>query len=181
MLRRPAFLEKEHVAGARLGTAYHNVFAYIDLTGDMDEAKIEAELLRLTDACILTEAEAEAIETGKIQTFFASALGREMRNARVYREAPFEISIPAGEITGDGRSEELLLQGIIDCYYETAGGKLVLFDYKTDACIKEDELAEKYKIQLYWYKRALEKILSRSVDETYIYSVYLDREILIEF
>ena len=77
--------------------------------------------------------------------------------------------------------EKILVQGIIDLYYITKQGEIVLVDYKTDYVPENDEnyLIEKYKGQLNLYKRALEQALGKKVDKTYIYSTYLDKEILI--
>ena len=58
---------------------------------------------------------------------------------------------------------------------------MVLIDYKTDYVEKdENELIEKYKIQLQLYKEALEKGTNKIVDEVYIYSLYLNKEIQLE-
>jgi len=42
---------------------------------------------------------------------------------------------------------------------------------------KINELIEKYKTQLELYKQALEQALHKKVDKTYIYSVYLGKQI----
>ena len=44
----------------------------------------------------------------------------------------------------------------------------------------EEELIERYKVQLEIYKKALEEALMKKVSETYIYSIHLCREIKIE-
>jgi len=57
-----------------------------------------------------------------------------------------------------------------------------LLDYKTDYVEENSEsvLIEKYKKQLALYKRALEDGLNLNVKEVYIYSLYLNKEILVE-
>ena len=57
-----------------------------------------------------------------------------------------------------------------------------MVDYKTDYVENTDEniLVDKYKIQLELYKRALESAMERKVKKMYIYSTYLNKEILIE-
>ena len=63
-------------------------------------------------------------------------------------------------------------------YYEKEDGNFVLIDYKTDYVENdENELIEKYKIQLELYKKALEEATNRNVDEVYIYSLYLNKAI----
>ena len=54
---------------------------------------------------------------------------------------------------------------------------LVLVDYKTDYVQNEEELVEKYKIQLELYKNALENALGTKINDVYIYSIYLEKEI----
>ena len=75
--------------------------------------------------------------------------------------------------------EKVLVQGIIDLYYINAEGNIVLVDYKTDyvANNNEQELIDKYKVQLNIYKRALEQALNKKVETVCIYSVYLDKKI----
>ena len=55
-------------------------------------------------------------------------------------------------------------------------------DYKTDYVKgdNEQELIDKYKGQLNIYKRALEQALNKKVKEVYLYSIYLDKEILVQ-
>ena len=53
----------------------------------------------------------------------------------------------------------------------------MLIDYKTDNIKEENELIINYTEQLTLYKKALEKALNRSVDEIYIYSTYLGKEV----
>ena len=94
---------------------------------------------------------------------------------------PFYIYLTADEIYGNGIKEKILVQGIIDLYYINANNKIVLVDYKTDYVVlgKEQELIDKYKKQLEIYKRAIEQSLNSKVEEAYIYSVSLGKEILL--
>ena len=87
----------------------------------------------------------------------------------------------AKEIYNENTDENILVQGIIDLYYISKDGKLKLIDYKTDYVEKgeENKLIEKYKSQLGLYEKALEKVFKRKVDEKYIYSVYLEKEVKI--
>ena len=105
-----------------------------------------------------------------------------MKNAKeIGRERPFYINIPTKEVYNEDIDEEILVQGIIDLYYITNDEKIILVDYKTDRVKSEEELIEKYKVQLNIYKRAIEKSLNKKVDKVYIYSVYLGKEIEVEY
>ena len=73
-------------------------------------------------------------------------------------------------------TDTILVNGIIDCYF-IEKGKVVLLDYKSDRTYDEGELKERYRIQLQLYKIALERALGLPVEETYIYSLAMGREI----
>ena len=77
--------------------------------------------------------------------------------------------------------EKVLVQGVIDLYYISSNGELVLVDFKTDYVPDKNEqiLIERYSSQLQLYKRALESATGKRVNKTYIYSTYLEKEIKI--
>ncbi len=82
----------------------------------------------------LTEEQQEAIDIEEIVQFFGTEIGKDLLRApRIDREVPFSMALPAGEVYKDAETagEPPLVQGIIDCLYETADG-LYLLDYKTD-------------------------------------------------
>ena len=72
--------------------------------------------------------------------------------------------------------ELVLVQGIIDVYFEEEDG-LVVLDYKTDRVRESRELVERYHGQLDYYARALEQATGKTVKEKIIYSFTLGEEI----
>ena len=76
--------------------------------------------------------------------------------------------------------EMILVQGIIDVFFEEEDG-LVVLDYKTDYVPQEPEetLKRRYGKQLALYGRALEEITGKRVREKILYSFYLGREIVL--
>ena len=185
-LNIPKFLQEDEetkITNAQKGTLIHLCMQKLELSNktytydDVKElvAKLEAKK-------IITTKEAEAININKIYQFTKSKIWNEMINAKqVEREKPFYINIPAKEVYSQELEEKLLVQGIIDLYYISADNELVLVDFKTDFVENREEqrLVDKYITQLDLYKRALESALGRKVDKTYIYSTYLEKEILI--
>jgi len=103
----------------------------------------------------------------------------------IKKETPFYLRIPVEEIFEDNQEnlkksgETILVQGVIDLYYIDKNDKLILVDYKTDFVKNgnEREIINRYKKQLEIYKRALENALNKKVDEVYIYSTHLEKEI----
>ena len=89
------------------------------------------------------------------------------------------ISVQASEMNDSWTGgEKILVQGIIDAYFEE-DGELVLVDYKTDRILPGEEkiLEERYRTQLDDYAQALERLLKKKVKEKIIYSFSLQKEI----
>ena len=87
------------------------------------------------------------------------------------------IGIDASELSDDfPAGETVLVQGVIDCYFEEEDG-LVLLDYKTDRVHKARELADRYRVQLDYYARALTQLTGKTVKERLIWSFALGEEI----
>ena len=67
----------------------------------------------------------------------------------------------------------MLLQGVVDCMYETADG-IVIIDFKTDRIRsgQERERAERYRPQLAAYRRAVEEVFGRPVIECVLFFLH---------
>ena len=72
--------------------------------------------------------------------------------------------------------EQILIQGVIDCLFREDDA-WILVDYKSDRLETADAFRRRYAVQLALYKRAVEQITHRPVEETYIYSLHLQQEI----
>jgi ATP-dependent helicase/nuclease subunit A len=108
-------------------------------------------------------------------------MNRVSKALEIHKEMPFYTYIPANEVYDIEEKENILVQGIMDLYFIDEAGKLVLVDYKTDYVQNKEELIEKYKVQLEIYKKALEESLAKKVDEVYLYSIFLNEELKVEF
>ena len=94
---------------------------------------------------------------------------------KIYREIKVSTFLSANEVYGIDFDDKILVQGIADCVFEE-NGQLVLVDYKTDRVNDKNELLERYKKQLTFYKYAIEKTLKMPVKEVMLYSFYLEKE-----
>ena len=122
---------------------------------------------------MMNEEMARCIRIKDILEFLGSNAGTRMRKCAemelLYKEQPF--------VLGMNKEEELvLIQGIIDVYFEEDDG-LVVLDYKTDKVLEAKELVEKYHAQLDYYAQALEQLTQKKVKEKIIYSFTLGKEI----
>ena len=178
----PRFLtEEEKLTGASRGSAYHKLLELLDFTEQYDEQKLAQAIEDYRAAGKLTEEMADCIRMEDILYFLGCESGRRMAAAaaqgKLYREQPFVLGVPAEEIYPEDQSgETILVQGIIDVYFEEPDG-LVVLDYKTDQVRAADELKEKYHAQLDYYARALEQLTEKPVKEKIIYSFTLRKEI----
>ena len=78
-----------------------------------------------------------------------------------------------------GESDEtILIQGIIDAYIEK-DDNIILVDYKTDNVRDVESLIKRYKTQLLLYKKSLEMSTGKTVNDIFIYSFALGKEIKI--
>ncbi|MGE5677928.1 MAG: helicase-exonuclease AddAB subunit AddA, partial [Pseudomonadota bacterium] len=175
--KRPRFLEEETgMTAAEKGTLMHFVLQHMDLSGDISQQGIKGQVQTMVTAELLTEQQAENVNTVKIAAFLKSSLGKRMiKSERIYREMPFTMEVECNQVFGTEAGcapggDKIVLQGIIDCYFEEAG-KLVLVDYKTDY-VPEGEsqkLKEKYRTQIEYYERALRQITGKELAGKYIY------------
>ncbi len=186
MTRQPSFMRSERL-GAEIGTAHHQVMSYIDIDRMRGLEKenyqdfVAAEIERIAaDGQLRPEITADRRLTERICSnvcgFFESDTGAAVLSARkVYREKPFEIEIRADEYDSDiaaDPEDTIIVQGIIDLYFEDGEGNLTLVDYKTDRCSTKEEqeaVARRYAKQLELYGRAMEKILKKPVKDKYLY------------
>lgn len=184
----PSFMRTEaEEAPARRGTAYgtiwHQVMATIDFAKTGTEVGIREAVRELVKGGRVREEEVSVLNYQKLYAFFSSPLGCAMREAdregRLHREQPFVMGKPAREVLPDRDEEDVVLvQGIIDGYYETDDG-IVLMDYKTDSLKPGDEgqLASRYRTQMGLYREALENMMDRTVKECILYSFSLGKAI----
>lgn len=164
---RPQFAQETlGLTPAQKGTALHRVMQCIRMDRTGSVAEIREELSRLVAEEYLTGQQAEAVSPAAVARFFASDLGREMRESvSLHREYPFSILAPARRFYPDvGEGEEVLLQGVIDCWFQRLDG-ITLVDFKTDRVTADSarERAETYRGQLAAYAYALEQITGQRV------------------
>ena len=139
-LSRPDFMVRERgLTAAQRGTALHLAMQYLPLEGDHSPETIREELRRLTAEGFLAARE-------------------------VHREFKFSILMPAADYGPGLEGEEVLLQGVVDCWFDGLEGITVL-DFKSDRIRPGGEAArgEEYRPQLEAYSRALERITGRRV------------------
>ncbi len=181
----PNFMQEgKDIKGASLGNLYHKILDKKDIIQIKDPQSLNKYLSDLHNNGNLTTEELKTINQEKLLMFLTSNIAERMRKAsmekKLFTERQFIMGVEATEINKHMKSDELvLIQGIIDVYFEEEG-EIVLLDYKTDRVdfsTGEETLIKRYAVQLDYYERALVKLTNKKVKERVIYSFALDKAI----
>lgn len=200
----PKFIENdERVTGSMRGSAFHKVMELFDFTKltikvnrntDAARALLREQIEEMRKGGRLSESYYEAVSVPKLAAFLTSGAAWRMAQAaragKLYKEQPFVLGLPANRLKPEFPPQEMvLIQGIIDVFFEEEDG-LVVLDYKTDAVDTVQELVKRYQVQLAYYSEALTQIFGSGADadgksgaaakpvkEKIIYSFKLGQEI----
>lgn len=171
IIEAPAFARRQTMTAADKGTAAHLLMQLIRI-GAHTEDSVKEELERLTTEGYMTPEQADAADKPSVARFFASDLGKRLcASDTVKREWEFNHAKPARELFDTDSRERVLLQGVIDCAF-LEDGAWVLLDYKTDRVpegVTPERAAEKHRLQIELYKKALAELTGKPVKEAYIH------------
>lgn len=190
MKPEPECLRPLERAANLIGTAYHQVMAFIEPEEDMDEGYVREQVSRIRAMGEISAEDEKDIDPKVILGFFEdeSGIGSEFikayQNGRLHREAPFEIAIEPdiyspelcrGDDTEWEQDDMMLLQGTIDCYFEDENGDITIIDYKTDRMRAGEDTErfikrkkQEYGVQLELYARAV-KMLGKNIKNKFLY------------
>lgn len=201
--KRPLFLDGEpserRADGAERGTATHLFMQFCDFSVfkgfcDDPETAVREEAARLAERKYITRRAASLIDVRRLTAFFTGdTFARICASPNVWREHRFNVNLLAADFTTDPGTKKalmdksVLVQGVIDCFFENPDGTLTLIDYKTDYIPTELEreaaeklLLDRHRLQLLYYKAACEKISAKKVSRVAIYSFALGASIDVE-
>ena len=168
---KPSFARDPSATATDIGTANHQFmqfcsFENIKLNGIVHEAN------RLLGIKMITEVQYQMLDFDALGRFFESDLYRKMTESkRLYREKRFSVSDVLDE-----SGERVLVQGVVDCFFENPDGSYTVVDYKTDRVKTADELVARHRVQVSYYRRAVERMTGCRVSKCLLYSFALDCE-----
>ena len=174
---KPLVLEAE-ITGTSYGTFMHTIIERLDYSNvTKDSIK---ELMNIIAKEMAVEGRINikraTEQIYKLYTEFLYGLLTEAK--KVEHEFEFVFEDDLKDIEGlEPLKAPSLIQGVIDMYVETKDDRRVIIDFKTDSVENEQELIDRYKIQLNVYRRAINVCYNKSVDEVYIYSFALNKMI----
>lgn len=184
----PSFMQpnKNEMSGSDKGTLYHSIFEYLDYNHIESYDMIQNQINEMFDKGFIDKNMKYGVKMSVFEKFAESTVAKRMRkaslNGDLWREQPFVIEISANEINEEAlQTEKVLVQGILDAFF-VEDDELVLVDYKTDRVKKGEEkiLIQRYEKQMKYYKEALVRIFEKNVKECIIYSVSLNKEIIVD-
>ena len=106
----------------------------LDVPGQVEKLRLEAKL---------TAEQAAAVDGPALRRFLEAPLAEEMRQAETAaREYRFTVLMPARDYDPAAAEEDsILLQGVVDCWFETPEG-ITVVDFKTDFVQTEEDVAQ---------------------------------------
>lgn len=177
---RPGFLSQSGLTPTERGTAVHTIMQFMDYSAAREN--FEQEIERLKEWEYITE-EQSKVDTLHIKRFVESKLfDRIIASNNVQKEMKFLTFMTAKELQNtideSLKNEKIVVQGAVDLMFVEDDG-IVIVDFKTDRVSDENSLIESYAEQLRIYADACSKITGLKVKEKIIYSLVLDRGIVV--
>lgn len=170
--RRPSFDTGRDLTPAQAGSAIHTVMERIRLDKAASVEGVRQEVSRLVEGGYLTPAQANTVDPSRVAHFWSSPLGQAaIRSGSLRREFKFSILSDARKFYSDAPAgETILLQGVVDCFFETPDG-LTVIDFKSDRIRpgQEPDRGEEYRLQVETYAQALSEIFSLPVVGKYVW------------
>ncbi|HPE95595.1 MAG TPA: 3'-5' exonuclease, partial [Bacillota bacterium] len=166
----PSFIH-ERSSGAQHGTAMHEFmqfasFKNVEVLGVHEEAKRLVELKFITGEQLLL------LNIKQLEGFFDSSLYGQIKSSpRVFREKRFSI-IENAELLGEkyaSQNEKILVQGVIDLFFENPDGSFTVVDYKTDFGDDSEAIAGRHMVQIQYYCRAVREMTRREATRAVVF------------
>ncbi len=156
---------------AALGTLYHKVMQNIDFFKNTEDG-VKEELARMVEEQIVSNEDASKIDEGAILRCLCGEIGELARDAmlhgRCFREQSFLMYKAANEVSDNFSSDDkVLVQGVVDLFID--GKQRMIVDFK-NSYLRDDEVIQKYKKQLYLYRSAIESAIGAKIDRVALYS-----------
>lgn len=179
----PDFLnDKKTADAAEAGTAMHMFMQFVDYAACEKAGGVNKEALRLLEEGFITERQSELLNFEKLEKFFGGSLYENIKNSKqIYREQRFNLEVSAFDEENSSFSDKnILVQGVIDLFYENGDGTYNVVDFKTDRVSGENAektLIERHRVQLEYYCRAVEEMTGKRVKHAYLYSFELSKAV----
>ncbi len=162
---------------ARIGTIYHKVMECIDFDTDT-LVGVETALKTMVSQNILTDDEMSLVDSNSILKCLKSDIIALAKKSDTRRESKFRMFAKASDVIDGSKSDDkVVVQGVIDLLI--LGEKNLIVDFKNSK-LNDPDIVNKYKKQLYLYKKAVEVAFSVKIDGAVLYSFKTGKEIYLD-
>ncbi|MBP3580322.1 MAG: helicase-exonuclease AddAB subunit AddA [Clostridia bacterium] len=182
----PDFLSgKNQANAAEKGTAMHMFMQFANYEDCENMSGCENEAYRLAQMGFITHEQLKLLDFDRLFAFFNSDLYLEVkRSKKVYREQRFNLEVSAFDACyGESYDKDILVQGVIDLFFENDDGTYTVVDFKTDRVFGKDaekELIQRHKSQLTYYCRAVSEMTGANVRSAVLYSFALNKKVAVQ-
>ncbi|MEA3422292.1 MAG: helicase-exonuclease AddAB subunit AddA [Bacillota bacterium] len=175
------FSDKKTDDAAKTGIEIHKIMQMLKLKelSSYDDFKIQVH--EMIDRKIISKNIQDSYDIKKVYMFFETDVGKRLLNSsNVKREEEFVLSKKSETIDGMTGEGDILIQGIIDCYFEE-DDHIVLIDFKSDFVTEENytKSLKQYSVQLDYYALAIESLVGKKVKEKYIHFFNINKNVKI--
>ncbi len=145
-------------------------------TGSKEE--IAQQIRELVDGEFIDDLQGQAADPERLAQFFCSELGRELARVKPHREFKFSMLVDAEEYYPGVEGEQVLLQGVVDCWFEDADS-ITVIDFKSDRVDDStvQQRALDYRPQLEAYALALSRLTGKPVKRRVLWFFALNRAV----
>ncbi|MGV3243546.1 helicase-exonuclease AddAB subunit AddA [Staphylococcus sp. 11262D007BW] len=169
---RPSFMQEQKRTPTEIGTLMHTVMQHLPFKQDgLTEADLKQYLHTLVERAIIKAEDLDYIKMEDIRHFVNSSLYQTIAESdEIYRELPFIVNHKEMDMRHEDEDASII-QGMIDLVFKKEG-QYQFVDYKTDVFVRRKgmtdeeigaQLKEKYRVQMYYYQKALESVLGQKV------------------
>lgn len=173
-LPTPEFYGKnQKLSAADIGTLTHLVMEKLEFSKISKESDVKSQIDLLSEKGFFPKEYIKYIKCDNIYRILNTSVGKQLctSESTLRREFSFKYLMDVSELNPEVSSDEkIVIQGMIDAFFENENSELIVIDYKTDKVINgTDEIKKRYMSQLKYYKIALEKALNKRVVGSYLF------------
>ena len=155
-----------------IGNAYHYIMERVDYLGDNN---IEDIIRQLKVEGKISTSILSFIKIDSIRNAISAIKGLITSDTMIHREKQFILRESHSKLVPNSTDDTfVMVQGVIDLMLESSDGT-ILVDFKTNRVSNDNELIDKYKLQIDLYSKAIELATNRKVSSKYLYSFALNK------
>lgn len=161
--------------GIKIGNAYHLIMENIDYQTYNSPSDLTKILDKLYGLNLIEEDVRPKINLTKIDNAINVIKELISSDTAILKEQQFILKDKHSKLVDNSNEDvKVMVQGVIDLILIN-GDKATIIDFKTNNVKDDEELKQKYKLQIKLYKIALEEAKKLKIENCYLYSFNLNK------